>query len=226
MSINPEQANDQSVLSNDDAANSATPQITEKQAARINAPARNMIISMVVMIALLIPFLLLMPQLTSNKNQYEPNVDLHGSAYNAGNEADFPVAAPEIDGWTYNFARWKSGQADQVNFWNTGLVTPAQNYIELTQAKGTNPTWIAQKVENAPISGEKEISGVKWQIRTLTNTKEDKTTTSYVGEVAGTTVVLKGEAETAEFEELASAVENYSKNPTMTAEPTSTSGIK
>ena len=38
------------------------PQITQKQAKRINAPARNMIISMLAMVAILIPVLWLMPQ--------------------------------------------------------------------------------------------------------------------------------------------------------------------
>lgn len=221
MSIIPESSPEKS-----SSENTMKPQITTKQAARINAPARNMIISMIVMIALLIPFLMLMPQLTNTKNYYDPDVDLHGISYNAGTEAGFPVAAPELEGWTYNFARWNSGQADGISFWNTGMVTSNQNYIELTQAKGTNPTWIANKIENAPISDEKKISGAPWKIHTLTNTNEDKTITSYVGEIEGTTVILKGEAEPAEFEQLANAVVEYAKNPTMTAEPSASSGIK
>ena len=47
-----------------------------------------------------------------------------------------------------------------------------------------------------------------------------------MGEIEGTTVILKGEAEPAEFEQLASAVVEYAKNPTMTAEPSASSGIK
>lgn len=235
VSINPEElpnhpTESASAASSASAPQSAEPevkpQITEKQAARINAPARNMIISMLVMIALLVPFLLLAPQLTNSQNHYDPNVDLHGTAYNASQEAKYPVAAPEPEGWTYNFARWTTAQADKIDVWSTGMVTPSQKYIELMQAKGTNPTWIANKVENAAISGEKEINGTTWEIRTLEDPKEDKTTTSYIAEVNGTTVILKGEAEPAEFEQLASAVVDYSKNPTMTTEPTASSGIK
>lgn len=226
MSINPEESQETPAPVADSTQESVKPQITEKQAARINAPARNMVISMIVMIALLVPFLMLAPQLTNTKNFYEPDVDLHGAAYNAGQEAKFPVATPQVEGWTYNFARWNSGQADGIDFWNTGLVTKEQNFIDLTQAKDTNPTWVANKVENAPIAGTQEIGGVEWEIRTLTDPKEDKTTSSYIGELDGTTVILKGEANPQEFEQLAQAVINYSKTPSMTAEPSATSGIK
>lgn len=116
-------------LSNpDDAADSAgkqqqsdeaapvKPQITVRQAQRIHAPARNMIISMAVMIAILIPILWLAPQLTNTKNYYEPRVDLPAIAVQASQAAGYPVAAPELEGWTYNFARWNSNQPDGVDF--------------------------------------------------------------------------------------------------------------
>lgn len=212
-------------MSNEAEQNSVKPQITEKQAARINAPARNMIISMVVMIAILIPVLWLAPHLTNTKNFYHPNVELAGTAYHASQEAKYPVAAPELDGWTYNFARWNTKQADGIDYWNTGQVTKDQKYIELLQAKGANPTWIANKVDNAAISDQKDIAGVTWEIRTLTDKKEEKTTTSYISQVGGTTVILKGEADPNEFEQLATAVVDYNQHPTKTTEPSASSGI-
>lgn len=201
------------------------PQITPKQAERIFAPARNMIISMVVLIAILIPVLWLAPQLTNTKNFYQPNVDVHGNAYHASQAAGYLVAAPELDGWTYNFARWNGNQPDKVDYWNAGLVTKDQQYIELTQAKEANPTWVASRVDNAAVVGTEDIAGVSWEIRSVTD-KEDKTTTSYIGEVNGSTVILKGEAAPTSFDQLAQAVVDYTNNPTMTAEPTSTSGIQ
>lgn len=202
------------------------PQITPKQAERIFAPTRNMIISMVVLIAILIPVLWLAPQLTNTKNFYQPNVDVHGNAYLASQAAGYPVAAPELDGWTYNFARWNGNQPDKVDYWNAGLVTKDQQYIELTQAKEANPTWVTSRVDNAAVVGTEDIAGVSWEVRSVTDKKEDKTTTSYIGEVNGSTVILKGETAPTSFDQLAQAVVDYTNNPTMTAEPTSTSGIQ
>lgn len=79
-----------------DTTEQVIPQITKKQAARINAPARNMVISMIVMVLLLLPVIWLMPQ--PNKNPYRPTVDLPVIAYEASNQAGYPVAAAEQEG--------------------------------------------------------------------------------------------------------------------------------
>lgn len=234
MSISAQNPEDQPAESGTTSSSSPTeeqvkPQITEKQAARINAPARNMVISMVVMVAMLVPILLLVPQLTSNQNHYDPKVDVASIAYQAGNEAGYPVLSPAPDHWTYNFARWRSGQADGVDFWNAGVVSPNQQYVELKQAKDTNPTWVAQQTQNGLVTDNKEIDGVNWEIRTYTD-KDEKTTTYYVGEIEQTTVILSADDATdaSTIEDFARAVISYQQNPTHTVEPTptDTSGIK
>lgn len=208
------------------------PVITEKQARRINAPARNMVISMLVMIAILIPILLLVPRLTSNQNMYNPQVDVPAIAYQSTQEAGYPVAAPTPDDWTYNFARWNSNQTDKIDFWNSGVVSPGQQYVELTQASDTNPSWVAQKTNNSTITGEAEVAGITWETREGTekdeNTKREKTVTYYVGEVGSTTVILSSESGAEPIEQWAQQVVDYSKSPSHTAEPTpsNTSGIQ
>ncbi len=227
-------------LSNpDDAADSAgkqqqsdeaapvKPQITVRQAQRIHAPARNMIISMAVMIAILIPILWLAPQLTNTKNYYEPRVDLPAIAVQASQAAGYPVAAPELEGWTYNFARWNSNQPDGVDFWNTGMLTAQQQYIELIQAKDANPTWVAQKTQNAPVSETRHIAGLDWEVRVFTDQKDASTKTYYIGKLSSSTLILAGQADPEVFEQLAQAVLTYNKNPTYTPAPSQsgTSGI-
>ncbi|MFW0108336.1 DUF4245 domain-containing protein [Rothia sp. P7181] len=215
----------QDTISTDDSSEPVVPLITQKQAQRIHAPARNMIISMAVMILILIPILWLTPALTSNKNHYNPQVDLDSIAYLSSQEAGYPVAAPEIDGWRYNFARWKSRQADGISFWNTGQLTAQAGYIELVQAQNTNPTWIAQRVNNAPVQRTQEVAGVLWDVRIYTP-KDGEPTISYVGTVSGTTVILNGQSSEDEIIQLAQAVIAYEKNPTKTVEPTPSSGIQ
>ncbi|MDO4898550.1 MAG: DUF4245 domain-containing protein [Rothia sp. (in: high G+C Gram-positive bacteria)] len=201
------------------------PQITEKQARRINAPARNMIISMVVMVLLIIPVLWLMPQ--PNKSPYRPSVDVPVVAYEASREAGYHVAAAEQQGWHYNYARWNPGAADGINYWSTGQVTPSNHFIELVQAKDANPTWVAQQVKNAVPEATVQLAGIEWDMRTLVDPDDKKkVTTSYIAEVEGTTVIMSGEAETAEFQSLAEATVVYLKNPASTASPTPSSGIQ
>lgn len=201
------------------------PQITRKQAQRINAPARNMIISMVVMILLIIPVLWLMPQ--PSKNPYRPSVDLPLVAYEASGEAGYHVAAAQQEGWHYNYARWNSQQADGINYWETGQVTPSNQFIVLTQAAGTNPTWIANTTGGAQAEGSVQAGGISWELRSLVDAKDkQKVTSYYIGQLEGTTVILSGEAEAAEFQALAEATAAYLKAPASTVEPTPASGIR
>ncbi len=204
-------------------ADGIKPQITEKQAQRINAPVRNMIISMVVLVACIVPILWLMPQ--PNKDPYQAEVNVPKVAYEAGESASFTVAAPELEGWHYNFARWTSNQADKISYWETGQITASNRFITLKQADAskTNDSWIAQQTNNAAPQDHETVSGIEWDIRTGKNDK-DETVTYYIGDVAGTTVIMYGsDVPGTDFAQLAEAVVNYQKNPTATASPTATS---
>lgn len=180
---------------------------------------------MAVLIALTIPILWLLPQ--PNKNPYRPSIDLPSVAYEAGQEAGYPVAAAEQEGWHYNFGRWNTGNSDGINYWQTGQVTPNEHFIELTQAAGTNSTWISNVVDNAAISGEEEIAGHTWQVRSLT-TKEKAEVISYVGEIDSTTVIISGQADQAELKQFVQATVDYLNQPTYTTAPTQgpSSGIQ
>ncbi|MDY3048362.1 MAG: DUF4245 domain-containing protein [Rothia sp. (in: high G+C Gram-positive bacteria)] len=201
------------------------PQITRKQAERINAPARNMVISMLVMIALLLPVIWLMPQ--PNKNPYRPTVDLPPIAYEASAQAGYPVAAAQQEGWHYNYARWVTGQADGINYWSTGQVTPSNHFIELIQAQGTNPTWVAQFLGQAQPEAQVRLGEVDWQVRSLIDPDDQqKVTTFYVGQVQGSTIILKGQADGTEFQALAQASQDYMNSPSLTASPSPAGGIQ
>ena len=201
---------------------SVVPQITQKQAKRINAPARNMIISMLAMVAILIPVLWLMPQ--PDKNPYRPQVNLSQVAAESTQQAGFPVAVPQLESWHYNYARWTGNTPDNIPYFKSGQVTSKNHFIELIQAKDTNPTWVAQQVDNAAKQGTESISGVEWEVRSATSKKNNEKVYSYVAQVPHgngetTTVILTGTADPAEFAQLADATVAYMKAPTMTTSP-------
>ena len=208
-----------------DGEQTVTPQITVKQSKRINAPARNMIISMVAMILILIPVLWLMPR--PDKTPYRPQVNVAQVAFESSRQAGFPVAVPQLEGWHYNYARWNGNTPDNIGFFKSGQVTGKNHFIELTQAKDTNPTWVAQQTDNATKQGTEQIAGVEWEVRAATSKKNNERVYSYVAHVpsAGgqsTTIILSGAADPAEFSQLADAASAYLKNPTATADPSGT----
>ena len=101
-----------------------TPQITVKQSKRINAPARNMIISMVAMILILIPVLWLMPR--PDKTPYRPQVNVAQVAFESSRQAGFPVAVPQLEGWHYNYARGMVIRPDNIGFFKSGPGYPGE----------------------------------------------------------------------------------------------------
>ncbi|MUN62458.1 DUF4245 family protein [Kocuria sediminis] len=181
------------------------PQITEKQARRINAPVQGMIISMAVLLLLVLPFVWLQPR--PDAQPYRPDVDVAQEADYVADEAPFPPVVPEPgEGWTANYARWDAGAAEGVPFWEIGWATPQGSFIGLVQTSLANPTWLAQQTEAVPVSASVEAGGVQWDVHVREESRDQDALTVYSGEVEGSTVVLKGDAPGAELDHLATAV--------------------
>lgn len=181
------------------------PQITEKQARRLNAPVQGMIISMAVLLLLVLPFVWLQPR--PDAQPYRPDVDVAQEASFVADEAPFPPVVPEPgEDWTANYARWNAGAAEGVPFWEIGYATPQGSFIGLVQTSLSNPTWLAQQTEALPVSAAVEAGGVQWDVRVRDESRDQDALTVYTGEVNGSTVVLKGNAPGAELDHLATAV--------------------
>lgn len=186
------------------------PQITEKQAKRLNTPLRAIIITMVALLAITLPFVWLQPR--PDNQTYRPEVDLAQTASEASREAGYDVVAPDLqEPWHANFARWNAGSTDGVPYWETGFVTPGGGFITVTQAAEANPTWIAQRTDSAPVSGEVEAGGASWETRVSRASDDEETVTSYVGRLEDTTVILSGTADDADFEDMSRAVVDSSQ---------------
>lgn len=182
-----------------------TPVLTSKQAKRANATVTGMLISTGVCVALFLGIFFLNP--ASKAEVYDRNVDVQQVAQGAESAADFTPASPKLpEGWTSNFARWNSASGVGVDSWEVGYLTPGGEFIELSQTDNANPSWIATQTENAPVTGEREIAGVMWELR---DRPEDDA--SLIADLGDTTVILRGTADLEEFDVLATAVVNQRK---------------
>ncbi len=156
-----------------------------------------MVISVAVCLAIVIPIFLLSPGATTQS--YERNVDVAAIADQAESSVGFAPLVPTLpDGWRSNFARIEGTAGTDVPRWEVGYLTPNDSFIQLTQTNQTNPTWIDQQAKGAPITGERTIEGVTWELR---DRPEQGTVLNFTD---GTnTVLLSGKASLEDFDTLA-----------------------
>ncbi|WNB87794.1 DUF4245 domain-containing protein [Glutamicibacter protophormiae] len=186
-------------------AEQPTPQLTTKQASRINAPVRGMVISMIVLLLLLLPFLWLQPR--PDAQPYRAQVDVAQEATFAADQASFTPAAPDLgDGWSANYARWDEKSQDGVPLWNVGFLSPGYHLVDMAQTAESNPTWLAQRTELVPVTDEKEVAGVTWQTHHRDASGKQDAFTAWVGTLKDSTVVLSGDAPDADFQLVAEAL--------------------
>ena len=198
----PRQPHEQKVTSETPEEGAVVPQITTKQAAKINAPIRGMIISMAVLFMLILPFLWLSPK--PDAQPYRADVNVAEEAGFVAEQADFTPAAPELgEDWTANYARWQANSQDGVPVWSVGYLSPEYRLVELVQTAEANPTWLAQRTELIPVTDQKNVGGVSWDIHHRDPIGQQEEFTAWVGELDDSTVILSGKASEGEFEHVA-----------------------
>ncbi|RLZ02340.1 DUF4245 domain-containing protein [Kocuria tytonicola] len=164
-----------------------------------------MVISMVVLILLLLPFLWLQPK--PDAQPYRAQVDVSQEAKFAGDQAPFAPADPRLgEGWSANYARWTEKSQEGVPLWNVGYLTPDYHLVDMAQTTESNPTWLAQRTELIPQTGEKTLGGVTWHQHHRDANGRQEEFTAWVGELEDSTVVLSGKAPEADFEHVATAL--------------------
>ncbi|WP_109472134.1 DUF4245 domain-containing protein [Ornithinimicrobium cavernae] len=171
-----------------------------------NYSVANMVYSVLAVFALAFAWWALMP----NPDELERReVDVAPVSSWAAEESDLPVWTPEAvlgEEWTANFAHFQTfaGQPS----WRVGLVTPAQDYVEISQTAEATQEWLGALTEKA---------GEEVGTRTITGPDGPQEWTAYEGEEravvlgpgedrVGTTVV-RGTAEWPEIEEFIGLLE-------------------
>ncbi len=193
------------------------PVIAPGAAKRANASVIGMLIALVLSIATFLPIVLMNP--APKTDGYRPDIDVSAIAGNAAGVAGFtPVAPAAGDTFRPNYARWESGTGTGVPTWEVGYVTPKESFIGLVQTRQSNPTWLLQQVQNAPVTGTRNAGGRDWELRDT-----GKGAKSMVLVHRGTTVILSGTAQLDEFAVLAAAVvKALDSNPAATVSPSAT----
>ncbi|GAA1119640.1 DUF4245 domain-containing protein [Arthrobacter flavus] len=177
-----------------------TPVLTPKQAKRANSTVVGMLIAIAATFGLVLPVLLLNP--THTAETYARDIDVPNVSSEAADIAGYVPLAPDLpEGWTSNFARWNTGGSDGVPFWEVGYLTPERQFIQLTQTDNANPTWTAQLLDGAQVSGQRTIDTLDWEL--LDSSSGDTFLTAETGEF---TLILNGTADLAEFDVLGAAI--------------------
>lgn len=134
------------------------------------------------------------------------SVDVAQTAGEAAASLGVTPAVPDVEGWVSNAARLEAS-SDDVTSWYVGLLTAEGKFLALRQGVDANPTWLAQQVDNARVTGERRIGGVTWS--EYDRRASDPTgirAYALVATIDSSTLVLFGTANDAEFDQLATSV--------------------
>jgi hypothetical protein len=188
-----------------------TPQETAERKAtasakrRGNQTALNLFIAVLASLAI-VAFLVMVVVRPDQGALYEP-ADYPGSAADAQGVTDVQIIAPALpESWHPNHASLTTG-SDGVMVWQAGFTTPEGAYLAIIQGIDANSSWVADQVRDARAGDTVVIDGISW-------TSYDRRNSSDPGNVAyalvtttdGSTIVLAGTAEDAEFAFLATAI--------------------
>lgn len=134
----------------------------------------------------------------------------------AAESSNLPILLPELEpGWWANNTRWSASAAakDGVATWYVGFVGPKNQFIGMTQAFDTNPTWIAFQILNSVLKGTKNVGDVEWTIWQAAEPSDPPKTRDklWSATIAGpdgseTSLLIYGTGTDAEFTKFATAL--------------------
>lgn len=171
-----------------------------------NYSVRNMIYSLMAVFALAFGLWAMMPSEDGDLGRRPVEVGIVASY--AATESTGPIWSPAGLGedWSANFANYQP--FEDLLSWRVGLVTPSQEYVEISQTDDADQGWVSTLTEKA---------GEQVGTRTITGPDGPQEWTAYEGEeravVLGpdedreNTTVVRGTAEWAEIEQFIGQLE-------------------
>lgn len=185
-------------------------QLTPEQRAakrRAKQTLNNLLLSLAACSALVLGLVLIVPR--DNSNRIQP-VDYVAVAQTAAQSSQKPLIVPPLlnSDWWSNSARWSAKPADGVAVWYVGFVGPKNQYVALTQAFDSNPTWLTLFLKESIVNGEKTIEGRKFTVyqSTVKNSPAKSKDYALVTEVNSDQIIVYGTATQAELEQFAALV--------------------
>ena len=171
---------------------------------RAKQTVRNLIFSLLVSVGLMAAMVLGLPR--DDSNRLNP-VDYLQVAQEAETSVGKQILAPAIpEDWWSNGARLEN-ELD-VQSWYLGFVTPDNQFIGMSQAFESNPSWLALTLQGNWQDGEVSVEGKTWQIWPTLTPQNPPGTKEYamVHEYGDSAVVLFGTAKKDDFLKLAGEI--------------------
>jgi hypothetical protein len=163
----------------------------------------NLVYSLLVCVGLVLVIALAVPRAD---NSLVPEVDYSAVATQAQSSTEHILVNPELPGsWSSN--RAETDKAGGVSSWNIGLITPAKEFIGITQGFNANETWLSQQLRQSAASSTLAVDGVEWTVYDNRG-RDDVGNMEYAltTESGASTFILFGTAGGEEFLTVASAV--------------------
>jgi hypothetical protein len=171
---------------------------------RAKATVRNLVYSMLVTMGIVLLLILGVPRDDTNRIQPVAYQEIAISASSAEGQL---VLAPEIPAeWFSNAARLDNTLG--VRGWYVGFVTDDNQFIGLSQAFETNPSWEAEMLKTNLLEGEIEIAGLTWEIWPTRSPSNPPGTKEFAlkHNFGDSAVVIYGTAERSDFELIATSI--------------------
>jgi hypothetical protein len=186
-------------------AQEAAPTIEERRAARrANQTTFNLVIALVASLGVVLLLVLVVV-----RPDMEPRtVDYRQVGAEAQQSIAEKLAVPDLpDGWEANRAQLVASPTDGVPRWEIGFLTPGGEFIALVQGVDANASWLAAETKNERPTGTADLGGLTWDTYDRRNAPDPGNYEFVLSTVeGGSTIVLHGTADDAEFETLAVAV--------------------
>lgn len=171
---------------------------------RAKATVRNLIYSMLVTLGVVLLLMLGVPRDDSSRLTA---VDYVQIAEAASESQGHMALAPEIpEQWYSNAARLDNSLG--VRGWYVGFVTDNNQFIGLSQAFESNPSWEADMLKANLQDGEIEIAGLTWEIWPTRNPSSPPGTKEFAlkHNFGESVVVIYGTAPLTDFELVAESI--------------------
>lgn len=171
---------------------------------RARQTMNNLLLSLLACGGLVLALVLIVPR--DDSPRHLP-ADYVAIATDAAVSSKLPILAPDLidSTWYSSAARWNSRPADGVANWYVGFVGEKGQYLGLTQAFNSNPTWLTLFLQESIIAGTTEVDGISWTIyeSVIKNNPPKSRDYAMVADVGSDQVIIYGTASDSEFESFA-----------------------
>lgn len=176
---------------------------------RAKQTVRNLVLSLLVTLGLVAAIYLGVPR--DDTNRIVP-IDYQTIAIAATSSLGQDALSPEVPSeWWANAARLETRLG--VVSWYVGFVTESNQFIGLSQAVESNPSWESDVLSGNYQDGEVIFSGLTWEIWPTINPSSPPGTKEYalLHRENGSVVVIYGTAPLSDFELLARSISSQLK---------------